>query len=166
MHIGHGVKLRSYLPTPFVDFFIRKYCGPSEEEMWQFPVQAGREGLKDSAVLFPNPARTHKEIIILSTFTVMHTLQSILQKLREYKPELQKKYPVSELGVFGSYARGEATENSDIDIAVVITGPMGLSFVAMADEIESLFGTKTDVVPLRSIKPRYLASVQKDIVYA
>jgi predicted nucleotidyltransferase len=43
---------------------------------------------------------------------------------------------------------------------------MGLNFVAMADEIESLFGTKTDVVPLRSIKPRYLASVQKDIVYA
>ena len=39
----------------------------------------------------------------------MYTLQTILQKLREYKPELQRKYPVSQLGVFGSYARGEAT---------------------------------------------------------
>ncbi|HLG41473.1 MAG TPA: hypothetical protein VI461_17465, partial [Chitinophagaceae bacterium] len=55
---------------------------------------------------------------------------------------------------------------SDIDIAVEITGPMGLSFVAMADEIEALLGKKTDVVPLRSIKPQYLSSVQKDIVYA
>jgi len=68
--------------------------------------------------------------------------------------------------VFGSYARGEATEKSDMDIAVEINGPMGLSFVAMADEIEDLFGKKTDVVPLRSIKPQYLQFVQKDIIYA
>lgn len=79
---------------------------------------------------------------------------------------MQNKYPIGKLGVFGSFARGEATEESDIDIAVEITGPMGLSFVAMADEIESLFGIKTDVVPLRSIKPQYLPFVEKDIVYA
>jgi predicted nucleotidyltransferase len=36
----------------------------------------------------------------------------------------------------------------------------------MANEIEDLLGKKTDVVPLRSIKPQYLKSVQKDIVYA
>ncbi len=95
----------------------------------------------------------------------MYTLQSILQKLRQHKPELQRKYPVGRLGVFGSYARGEATEKSDIDIAVEITGPMGLNFVAMAEEIEVLFGTKTDVVPTRSIKPEYLPFVEKDIVY-
>ena len=95
----------------------------------------------------------------------MYTLQSILQKLRQHKPELQRKYPVGSLGVFGSYARGEATEKSDIDIAVEITGPMGLSFIAMADEIEALFGIKTDVVPKRSIKSEYLSSVEKDIVY-
>ena len=96
----------------------------------------------------------------------MLTLQNILQTLRIHLPELQRKYPVSKLGVFGSYARGEATENSDIDIAVEITGPMGLSFIAMADEIENLFGIKTDVVPKRSIKPEYIQSVEKDIVYA
>ncbi len=62
----------------------------------------------------------------------MHTLQDILQTLRQHQPELRRKYPVARLGVFGSYARGEANENSDIDIAVEITGPMGLSFVAMA----------------------------------
>jgi predicted nucleotidyltransferase len=96
----------------------------------------------------------------------MHDLQTILKKLREHKPELLRKYPISKLGVFGSYARGEANENSDIDIAVEITGPMGLNFVQMADEIEDLFGRKTDVVPLRSIKPQYLESVQRDIIYA
>ena len=95
----------------------------------------------------------------------MYTLQNILQILRQHKPELQRKYPISRLGVFGSYARGEATEKSDIDIAVEINGPMGLSFVAMADEIEELFGIKTDVVPKRSIKPQYLSYVEKNIVY-
>ncbi len=96
----------------------------------------------------------------------MYTLQTILEKLRAYKPILEQKYPVGRIGVFGSYARGEATPESDIDIAVDITGPMRLNFVAMANEIESLFGIKTDVVPHRSIKPEFLQFVEKDIVYA
>jgi predicted nucleotidyltransferase len=95
----------------------------------------------------------------------MYTLEKIVQILRQNKPELQRKYPVSRLGIFGSYARGEATEKSDIDIAVDITGPMGLNFVAMADEIENLFGIKTDVIPKRAIKKDYLAYVEKDIIY-
>lgn len=95
----------------------------------------------------------------------MYTLQNILEKLRQHKPELQRKYPVSRLGIFGSYARGEATNESDIDIAVEISAPMGLNFIAMADEIEELLGIKTDVVSRRSIKPRYLHSVEKDIIY-
>ena len=96
----------------------------------------------------------------------MLTLQQILQTLRTNLPELQRKYPIGRLGVFGSYARGEATEQSDVDIAVEITGTMGLQFVAMADEIETLIGKKTDVVPLRAIKPQYLEYVKKDLVYA
>lgn len=95
----------------------------------------------------------------------MYTLEQIVQILRNHKPELQKKYPISQLGVFGSYARGDAAEGSDIDIAVEIVGPMGLSFIAMADEIEGLFGIKVDVVPQRSIKPDYLPYVEKDIIY-
>lgn len=95
----------------------------------------------------------------------MYTLETIVEKLRAYKPELQRKYPISKLGVFGSYARGEAGENSDIDVAVEFSGPMGLNFVAMANEIEDLFGIKVDVVPKRSINPSYLASVEKDILY-
>ncbi len=96
---------------------------------------------------------------------MIYNLDTILTILRAHKAELQEKYPISRLGVFGSYARGEATEKSDIDILVDITGPMGLSFVAMAEEIEKLLGKKTDVVPHRSIKPAYLPFVEKDIIY-
>lgn len=95
----------------------------------------------------------------------MYTLQDILSKLKKSKPELEKKYPLTNIGVFGSYARGEATDRSDIDIAIEIDGYMGLSFVALADEIESLFGVKTDVIPMRSIKPEYLQQIEKEIIY-
>jgi uncharacterized protein len=95
----------------------------------------------------------------------MYTLETILEKLRPFKSELQRKYPVFRLGVFGSYSRGEATENSDIDVAVELNGPMGLNFVAMANEIEDLFGVKVNVVPKRSINPAYLPFVEKDILY-
>lgn len=95
----------------------------------------------------------------------MYTLQNIVEKLKKIKPELESKYPITAIGVFGSYARGEANKESDIDIAVVINGNMGLSFVAMADEIEAILGIKTDVVPLRSVKSEYLPYIEKDIVY-
>ena len=95
----------------------------------------------------------------------MYSLNAILQKLRQHKPELQRKYPFSKLGVFGSYAREEATDDSDIDIAVEITCPMGLHFIEMADEIEALVEIKTDVVPMRSIEPKYLQYVKKDVKY-
>lgn len=95
----------------------------------------------------------------------MYSLEKILQILKHYKPQLQKKYPVSQIGVFGSYAKGEATDKSDIDIVVELSGPMGLNFVAMADEIEAFFGIKTDVVTKRSIKPEYMQFIEKDIVY-
>jgi len=45
---------------------------------------------------------------------------------------------------------------SDIDVPVEISAPMGLNFIAMADEIEDLFGIKTNVVTKRSIKPEFL----------
>ena len=95
----------------------------------------------------------------------MYTLQSIVEKLKQVKPELERKYPITSIGVFGSYARGEANQKSDIDIVVDIDGTMGLSFVAMADEIEAILGIKTDVIPMRSIKPEYLPFIEKDVVY-
>ncbi len=95
----------------------------------------------------------------------MYTLQSILEKLRHHKPDLERKYPVYRIGVFGSYAPGESTYKSDIDIAVEISGSIGLNFVEMAEEIEEVFGVKTDVVPKRSTNPEYLHKVKKDIVY-
>ena len=67
----------------------------------------------------------------------MFTLQNIMQILRKHKPELEKKYPISGLGVFGSYARGEATAESDIDIAVIIKN------------VNDYFETRVELMKLR-----------------
>ena len=75
------------------------------------------------------------------------------------------KYPIARLAVFGSYARGEAAVNSDIDILVELTAPMGLNFIAMADEIEDLFGIKTDIIPLHVLNPQFLQSMEKDLIW-
>jgi predicted nucleotidyltransferase len=95
----------------------------------------------------------------------MNSLQGIVEKLRQVKPELERKYPITSIGIFGSYARGEANHESDIDIAVDINDVMGLSFVAMADEIEAILEIKTDVIPIRCIKPEYSPGIEKDIIY-
>lgn len=93
------------------------------------------------------------------------TLQTVLQVLRQHLPALQSKYPVARLAVFGSYARGEQTTESDIDVLVELSAPMGWDFIAMADEIESLFEIRTDVIPKHALSHRFLQSIEKDLIY-
>jgi hypothetical protein len=95
----------------------------------------------------------------------VQSIETIVSTLRKHKPELIRKYPITSIGVFGSYVRGEASLDSDVDVAVEISAPMGLNFVAMADEIESLLGLPTDVVTLRSLKPEVRRIVMDEIIY-
>ena len=57
-------------------------------------------------------------------------------------PELQKKYPIVQIEYLVPMQGMRQLKKVIFDIAVEITGPMGLNFVAMADEIEDLFGKK------------------------
>jgi len=68
--------------------------------------------------------------------------------------------------VFGSYARGEASKNSDIDFLVTIKNPkMGLlEFVGMKQEIENVLQRKVDIVEIGALKPNLKKYVTKDLV--
>jgi predicted nucleotidyltransferase len=68
--------------------------------------------------------------------------------------------------LFGSYARNEQKEGSDIDVVVEFEKPIsGLRFVSLAEAIESAIGMRADVVPADGIKPRYFDFIGKDLVY-
>jgi uncharacterized protein len=95
----------------------------------------------------------------------MYTLEQILQILKEKKPDLQKRYPISELGVFGSYARGDYNENSDIDILVNFNDRIGIRFISLAHELEDTFKIKIDLVSRNGIKPQYLPYVEKNLIH-
>jgi len=67
----------------------------------------------------------------------MTSAGTILAILRECLPEIREKYGVTSIGVFGSYARGDALPDSDIDIMVEFNRPIGWELVDLADLLES-----------------------------
>jgi predicted nucleotidyltransferase len=77
----------------------------------------------------------------------MKTLKEIEAVLRQHEQELEEKYKVKKIGIFGSYARGEQREGSDIDIVVEFKEPVGFLFVHLADFLEEILGSKVDLSP-------------------
>jgi len=78
---------------------------------------------------------------------------------------LEKKYPISELALFGSYARGYNHEKSDIDILVDFNGRIGIEFISLAHDLEDILNSKVDLVSRKGIKPKYLPFVEKDLIH-
>lgn len=91
--------------------------------------------------------------------------EEILALLRSMLSELEARFGVRSMGLFGSYATGEATEQSDVDILVDVDPSIGLGFVTLAEAIEDKLGLSVDLVSVRAIKPRDREAVEQDIVY-
>ena len=91
---------------------------------------------------------------------------NILNYLKEHYSEFKNKYNVEKIGLFGSYARDEATENSDIDIFVKMK-PSLFDMVAIKEQIENDLDRKVDIIrEHKNIKPIFLKMIQKDLIYA
>ena len=76
------------------------------------------------------------------------TKDIILNYLATHKHELQKEYELEQIGLFGSYARDEGRDDSDIDIFVKMK-PNFLKIVGLKYLIEDKFNTRVDIVRLR-----------------
>ena len=79
----------------------------------------------------------------------MKTRTEILQLLKRYKPTAQKKYGMTKIGIFGSVARGEQNENSDVDVCYEGEAPSFLTMDMIQTELEQLLGSKVDIVRVR-----------------
>ena len=81
-------------------------------------------------------------------------LKEIEAILRVRRDELARDYGVAEIGVFGSYVRGEATGESDIDILVAFSKPMGFfKFLELEELLSQWLGAKVDLVTKAALKP-------------
>ena len=82
------------------------------------------------------------------------TIKPIPEVLREMMPSLKDRYEVASLSLFGSWVRGEQTEESDLDILVEFIEPPGLiSFLTLEEELSHHLGLKVDLVMKGSLKP-------------
>ena len=95
------------------------------------------------------------------------TKEDILSVLREELPYLTKEFRVIRIGLFGSYANGEQTQDSDIDLLVELDPPVGFfKFIALEDYLSGRLGAKVDLVTPDALKPIMKPYVLKGTVYA
>ncbi|MEO6633683.1 MAG: nucleotidyltransferase domain-containing protein [Mucilaginibacter sp.] len=89
-------------------------------------------------------------------------VKNILTKL---KPELSNKYAVSTIGLFGSIVRDDYTDDSDIDIIVTFSRRVGMEFIDLANELETILKRKVDLVSKNGVQEKYLRVIEPEIVY-
>ena len=90
----------------------------------------------------------------------------ILAILRDFKQNFAKKYGILEIGIFGSIARDEAREDSDVDICIKIRTPNPFAMVHIKEEIESRVRKHVDVVRIREkMNPFLKERIEKEGVY-
>lgn len=89
----------------------------------------------------------------------------IIKILEQNKSLLFSSYPIKSLGLFGSAIRGDSNAESDIDILVDFSQPVGLEFIDLADTLEKILNQKIDLVSRNGIKPKYFREIEKDLLY-
>ncbi len=99
-------------------------------------------------------------------FANMKTLEEIEGTIRKYKPVLREKYKVKEIGIFGSYVRGEQSDISDIDVLVEFYEPVGWEFLDLKEFLESILHVRVDLVTIGALKPQIKDRILKEVVYA
>jgi predicted nucleotidyltransferase len=95
-------------------------------------------------------------------------LKKVKKVLKEHKGELKEKYGVKEIGVFGSYVRGESKESSDLDILVEFEENVEMDlikFVELENYLSELLGVKVDLVDKTTLKPAIGRHILQEVVY-
>ena len=96
----------------------------------------------------------------------MKTLEQIKGILVLHKETLKSRFKVKEIGVFGSFARGEQRKKSDIDILVEFREPVDFfEFLDLEDYLENLLDSKIDLVSKKALKPYIGKRILEEVVY-
>ena len=89
----------------------------------------------------------------------------VVQILQEQAQALMDSYPISALFLFGSVARDEAREDSDVDILVEFSQPIGLfQLIALKEDLEALLGRRVDIGTRHSLKPDVKGRALQEVI--
>ncbi len=97
----------------------------------------------------------------------MITIEQIKKTLIERKEELKRDYQVKDIGIFGSYVRGEQKKKSDLDILIEFEKSSKLSlldFIGLENYLTDILGIKVDLVEKGTLKPRIGKHVLEEVV--
>jgi len=100
--------------------------------------------------------------------TKRHNVQAVdrlLQLMRRFSPQI-RELGVRRIGIFGSWIRGEATHESDIDVLVEFTNPSFDSYMELKFFLEELFGHKVDLVLEDALKTQVKPKILREVQYA
>ena len=94
---------------------------------------------------------------------LMLNRERIFELLRARYPLLATEFGVSKIGLFGSFAKGQPDETSDIDIVVEFDRPVGFQFIELVGYLENLLGRKVDVLTPAGIQGIRIERIAKNI---
>ncbi|MCX6696850.1 MAG: nucleotidyltransferase family protein [Methanoregula sp.] len=96
----------------------------------------------------------------------MTSRREVMARLKSLKGELAAHYDVREIGIFGSVARGEDDQKSDIDLLVEFGSNADLiTYIGLWQYLEDIFGTKIDLVSKGGLKSDMRDAVMRDLVF-
>lgn len=91
---------------------------------------------------------------------------AVIRQLKEMNRQLNQDFGVSKIGVFGSYARGEEKEDSDIDVLVEFDRPVNLfEFSRLKSYLSRQLGIRVDLVTPGALKPMIKDSILRSVAY-
>ena len=100
------------------------------------------------------------------TMEMKPSRQDVIQSLKNLKSEVARDYSVKTIGIFGSVARDEQTEQSDIDLLVEFSRPVGfVTFMRLEEYLSDRLGKKVDLVTPDALKPVIRLDVLREVIY-
>lgn len=92
--------------------------------------------------------------------------REIIEILRRYKNEFAEQYGIEEIGVFGSVARNDIRENSDVDVVLRISKPDLFTLAGIKDDLEKRFNQSVDIITYREdMNPFLRRRIDGEAVY-
>lgn len=105
---------------------------------------------------------TYAASAVAPAVTPVRDLGEIAARIRAHGRELKERFGIVRIGVFGSFAYGEQTDTSDVDLLVEMPKPGGFLFVEAADYMERILGREVDFVRPKGLHPRLKDRILRD----